>query len=65
VLPATSGREVEGYLRDLPELTRHDIAARARRRVLASHTADHRAIEFESYVDEVLGDRTSSLAMTG
>jgi spore maturation protein CgeB len=65
VLPATSGREVEGYLRDLPELTRLDIAARARRRVLASHTADHRAIEFENYVDEVLGDRTSTLAMTG
>jgi len=55
VLPATSGRAVEAYLRDLPESTRLEIGARARRRVLASHTADHRASTLEGYVGELLG----------
>jgi spore maturation protein CgeB len=50
MLPATSGHAVESYLRDLPESTRLEIGARARRRVLASHTADHRAETFERYV---------------
>jgi spore maturation protein CgeB len=54
VLPATNDRAVEAYLRDLPESTRLEIGARARRRVLASHTADHRAIALEGYVGELL-----------
>jgi spore maturation protein CgeB len=38
------------YLRDLSEPARQAIGARARARVLAAHTAAHRAQELEGYV---------------
>ncbi len=60
VLPATSDRAVEAYLRDLPEATRLEIGTRARRRVLASHTADHRAMTLERYVGELIGFSTNT-----
>jgi spore maturation protein CgeB len=44
------------YLRELPETERRSIGARARRQVLAAHTAAHRARELEAYVREVAGD---------
>lgn len=55
----TPGREVLisggpedtlAFLRELPERERADIGERARRRVLAEHTAEHRAREFEEHV---------------
>jgi spore maturation protein CgeB len=37
-------------LRDVPEPERRRIGARARRRVLAEHTAAHRAAELERHL---------------
>jgi spore maturation protein CgeB len=53
VLVAQSSNDVEGYLKDLPEEERRAIGGRARRRVLAEHTADHRAAELERHVAEL------------
>ena len=50
VLIARSGADVLGYVRDLPDDERRAVADRARTRVLAEHTAAHRAEELECYV---------------
>ena len=52
ILLSRNARETRGYLRDMDDATRRAIAARARSRVLAAHTATHRAIELEGYVAE-------------
>lgn len=52
VLIASRPETVLEYLRDLPEEERALIGARARARVLESHTAIHRAAELEGYVAE-------------
>lgn len=54
ILVARSAAEVLGYLRELPEAERLEIGRRARARVLAAHTAAHRAAELEGYMREVL-----------
>lgn len=41
----------------LPDEERISIGRRARRRVLAEHTAEHRAIELEQHVDEVRANK--------
>ena len=53
ILLARSGADVLGYLRDLGEPERRAIGLRARTRVLAAHTAAHRAIDLERYLREV------------
>src|ERR1043165_6761384 len=53
ILTSSSTDEVLVYLKEIPENERRAIGERARRRVLASHTSDHRALELESYVAEV------------
>jgi spore maturation protein CgeB len=53
ILIAKNARDVLGYLRDLAEVDRAAIAARARAVVLDRHTATHRAIELERYVSEI------------
>ncbi len=50
ILVGHSAEQILAYLRDLSEDRRKSIAQRARRRILSSHTADHRAQEFEEYV---------------
>jgi spore maturation protein CgeB len=50
---ADSPREVLDLLRDLPESDRLAVGSRARERILAEHTAAHRAAEFESHVHAV------------
>ena len=40
-------------LRDLPDADRLRIGRRARDRVLASHTAEHRALEFEAIISRI------------
>jgi spore maturation protein CgeB len=50
ILVAASRADVERILRDLPEAARRRIGDRARRRVLAEHTAAHRAATLESYL---------------
>jgi spore maturation protein CgeB len=50
ILLAATAADVERILRDVPEAERRRIGRRARRRVLAQHTAAHRAATLESYV---------------
>jgi spore maturation protein CgeB len=53
ILIAASAGETLAYLYEMSPETASDIGARARLRVLAAHTADHRAGELESYVGEL------------
>jgi spore maturation protein CgeB len=55
VLVANSAEDTLKYLRTIPEGDRRDIGRRAQERVLAAHTADHRARELEQYVEEASG----------
>jgi spore maturation protein CgeB len=57
ILVARSSQEVLSYLRDFPEGERRRLAIRAREHVLARHTAAHRAIALENYVEELLAHR--------
>jgi spore maturation protein CgeB len=52
ILTARTTEDVLAILRDLPESERRAIGERARERVLAAHTAAHRAAELEGFVEE-------------
>src|SRR5262249_28159649 len=54
ILLAQSVEDILRYLHRLPEEERLAIGLRARARVLAEHTAAHRAETLERYTDEVL-----------
>ncbi len=54
ILIARTSAEVLQALRDTPEDRRQTIAEAARARVLASHTADHRAAELETHAGAAL-----------
>lgn len=60
ILVAQSTNDVLGWIRDLPDPERIAIGARARARVLAQHTAAHRAAELEGYALELLGRHATS-----
>jgi spore maturation protein CgeB len=49
ILIARSAEDTETYLHDVEEEERREIGRRGRERVLARHTAEHRADELESY----------------
>lgn len=53
LLIAHSAEDVLKYLRDIPESQRKQIGEKAGIRVLAAHTAAHRAAELESYILEL------------
>jgi spore maturation protein CgeB len=53
ILLAQDARDVLRILRDLSDRTARSIGARARQRVLAQHTAAHRAAELKSFIDEL------------
>lgn len=55
ILLAHSARESLQYLLEMSEQERAEVGARARERVLAKHTARHRALELESCVLDLLG----------
>ena len=59
ILIANSAEESLYYLLEIPEAERKQIGARARARVLAQHTAKHRAQELEAYVLDVLKPTTN------
>jgi spore maturation protein CgeB len=61
ILLSRNARETLAYLHDISDADRAEIGARARQRVLAAHTALHRAIELEAYVAEA-GLRTAQKA---
>jgi spore maturation protein CgeB len=52
ILTARTTEDVLAILRDLPESERRAIGQRARERVLAAHTAAHRAAELEAFIEE-------------
>jgi spore maturation protein CgeB len=60
VLLARSAADVLAYVRDLPDEERLAIGARARARILAEHTAAHRAEELEGHVLGLLARQPSS-----
>ena len=47
---ADSARDTLRYLTTTPERERVAMGRRARRRVLAEHTAEHRAVELEQHL---------------
>ncbi|HEU4612528.1 MAG TPA: glycosyltransferase, partial [Kofleriaceae bacterium] len=53
ILLAHSGEDVLRFM-ELPESERAAIGSRGRSRILAEHTAAHRASQLESYVREVM-----------
>ena len=55
ILITRSAEDTLRFLRDLPDADRLEIAARARARVLASHTAAHRAGELAGYLRNAQG----------
>jgi spore maturation protein CgeB len=57
ILLTGGARETLGYLRDLPDRERRATGRRARARVLAAHTAAHRAAELETYARALLAGR--------
>jgi spore maturation protein CgeB len=58
ILVSRSPEETLRYLKETPEAERRAIGRRARNRVLAEHTAAHRAAELEGYALELLGRAT-------
>lgn len=60
ILVARSAVDVLRFLREIDEDERRAIGDRARRRVLAEHTAAHRAAELENYILEALKAKNSS-----
>jgi spore maturation protein CgeB len=59
ILVARSSKDVLEWVRDLPDEERRTIGARARARVLAEHTAGHRAAELEGYALQLLSRQPS------
>jgi spore maturation protein CgeB len=60
ILLAGTADEVLKVLRTFGEDERLELAARARARILAEHTAAHRAEQLESYALELLDDREAA-----
>lgn len=60
IMIAASPDDTLRILRDVPDSERRAIAARARARVLASHTGAHRAAELVQYVAEAAQRRASA-----
>ena len=52
ILVATGPHEVRDILSDLPDSERLRMGRRARERILAEHTAQHRALQFEQIVSD-------------
>jgi spore maturation protein CgeB len=61
ILIAHSSEQAVSYLLDLDEARRRAIAAAAKRRVLAFHTADRRALELEGYVAAGQGRQSAAV----
>jgi len=53
VLISESADQTLRYLRDQPKSRLAEIGLAARRRILAEHTAEHRAIQLENYLKEI------------
>ena len=62
ILIARDAEDVARYLSALDAADAAEIGGRGRRRVLAEHTADHRARELEGYVAELRQEGRGSTA---
>jgi spore maturation protein CgeB len=60
ILIARSSQNVLRFIKQMPEAERVEIGRRARARVLAEHTARHRALELLSYAAQLLGNGATS-----
>jgi spore maturation protein CgeB len=60
ILIAANTDDALRYLRDINEVQRREMAQAARSRVLRHHTAMHRAVALESYVDEAQQRRAAT-----
>jgi spore maturation protein CgeB len=65
ILLVSEGSEVRQILEHLPEDRRLSIADKARRRILAEHTPDHRARQLEAYYVEAAARRRRKLPQSG
>jgi spore maturation protein CgeB len=63
ILLARSSREARAHLRGIDDEQRRQIGDAARRRVLAEHTAAHRAEALDGYARELLDERASRRAL--
>ncbi len=63
ILIARAPEDVLGWLRDLPDEERLAIGARGRARILAEHTAAHRAAELETYALDLRARHATSDAL--
>src|SRR3954469_24029457 len=63
ILISGSGAQTLRLLNEVSERERRAIARRPRQRVLAEHTAEHRAIQLEEYLDEARGVRRRPAAV--
>ncbi len=54
IMTARTPAEALAIVRDMPESQRHALAEAARCKVLAHHTAAHRAAELEHYLDDLI-----------
>lgn len=62
ILIARNGEDVERFLRDISPAQAAEIGNAARRRVLDSHTAAHRAVELEGYLRAAGSARLAPMA---
>jgi spore maturation protein CgeB len=62
ILISASAQQTLRLLTEVSDRERADIARRARRRVLAGHTAEHRAVQLEQYLAEVRRSATRPAA---
>jgi spore maturation protein CgeB len=59
ILVASTSTDVVSYLSEITESQRSEIGVRARARILARHTSEHRARELEGHVAELMGSTTT------
>ena len=58
ILLTSSAEETANYLTNISDEERKAIGERARQKVLAMHTAEHRATELENYIKEAYANRS-------
>lgn len=59
ILVSNSGEETLNYLQTIDDASRTEIGKRARAKILASHTASHRAAELVAYAYELMREPTA------
>ena len=65
ILIAESARDTLRFLTSFPERSRIALSRRARKRVLARHTTEHRAAQLEEYLDDVKSVQSSRAVRRG